>query len=315
VIQQYATTPPFQLHAVRSYIDTLERYGAAYRPWNLFRNYFWLMHAAYVANDDSLAFQAGRRMLDLAPSATKGVSASEIAAVAIGVRWALHITRGKELLDSLRKGTAAYAALHAEQFRQAMGFVPADQPYDMEAPVLDGDYWFPQTAAAEEYPRKGQVSLLVFVPDHIGREPASERLLVVLRRLTRKYPSVDLLLVTSTAGNFGPLAPPTPEREAVLSDSVFRNFHQLDPVLSITKGTFVQLDAPDSRRFYQPYRNLDAYPPSGGDLTFNNKNMKIFLIDDHRRIVDLIPADINEEGWLVRLVETVLARVAEGREQ
>jgi hypothetical protein len=156
--------------------------------------------------------------------------------------------------------------------------------------------------------------MLVFVPNRMqgGTEPST--LFSRLRRLTQKYPTVDLVLVTSTVGNFGPLEPPPPEREAMLSDSVFRNFHRLNSVTSVTKGTYVQFDAPDNRRFYQPYPNLDAYPPRAVDLSRDPKYMKVMLIDDQRRIVDLVsPSD--EEGWLMRLVETLVARTTGGRGQ
>ena len=306
-VAQYAKNPPFQLHLAQAWIDTLERSGTAYRPWNLFRNYFWLMHAAYVAGEDSLAIRSGRRMIDLAPSATKGANAQEVAAVGIGVSYALRITRGNEILDSLRKGTAAYASLYAANFRKAMGFVPTEQARDVDAPVLQGDYWFPKAAADQEYPRKGRVSMLVFMDDRTGMIPVQLQALSVVRRLSSQYPTVDLLLATSTMGFFGPLEPPTSDREAFLSDSLFRNFHRLNPVLSVAKGTFIQLEAPDNRRVYQPYANIEAYPPQME--AFRGKNLRIYLIDDHRRIVDILPANVQEEGWTMRLLAALLGRL------
>jgi len=311
VIGNLATNPPYQLRQMQAYIDTLERYGSAYRRWSLFRNYFLLMHSAYMTNEDSLALRAGERMLALAPEAMKGASPPEIAAVGIGVRGALRMTRGKELLDSLRKGTAAFATLYTEQFRKSMGFVPPSQSRDVEAAVLQGDYWFPAAAATQEYPRKGRVSILVFVPDRVSGGNGPTILLSQLRRLTKKYSTVDLVFVTATVGNFGVLEPPPSEREAFLSDSVFRSFHLLNPVTTVTKGTFVQFDAPDNRRFYQPTPNMDAYPPPAVDFYRDSKYMQFILVDEQRRIVDMVSPN-DEEGWTMQLLETLLARAAGG---
>jgi hypothetical protein len=310
VIQYYTESPPYQFHAVKMYLDTLERLGAAYRPWNLYRNYFWLMHTAYIQGEDSLAMRAGNRMFDLAPAASKGAKADELSAVGVGLLWALRITRGTELLDSLRQGTAAYGALMVANFRRALGFVPQERVWNTEAPVLQGDYWFPRTAAGQEYPRRGKISMVVFTPDR-GQNLVE---LNMLRRLSQKYPAVDLVLVTSTAGNYGPLEPPSPEREAFLSDSTFRHFHRLNAVLSVTKGTFVQLDVPDSRRFYQIYPNEEAYPPRNSAIS-GTKLSQIYLIDGERRIVDVSGMTVIDEGWTGRLIETLLARTAEGSRQ
>ena len=308
VLERYAKTGPVQFHLVEAWIDTLQRYGAAYRPWNLFRDYYWLMLAAYGEGRDSLAAKAGRRMIELAPAATKSAKAAEVMIVQRGVSGVLRLTRERELLDSLRKGTAAYAELYAAHLRQAMGFVPAGQIRNAEAAVLVGDYWFPTTAAMQEYPRKGRATLLAFVPDRMGETRDPSDLLRTLRRLSQKYPAIDQVLVTSTTGVYGPLEPQSAEREASLADSVFRHFHRLNHVLSVTKGTYVQIDAPDNRRFYQPYPNFDAYPPFGGN---GNKMNMIYLIDENRRIVDIISA--MESDIATHLLETLLARIAAGQ--
>ncbi len=119
---------------------------------------------------------------------------------------------------------------------------------------------------------------------------------------------VDLVLSTSTEGQYGPIEPPTPEREAFLSDSVFRHFHRLNSVTTVTKGSYVQFDAPDKRRFYQPYPNLEAYPPRGVDFYRDPKYWRLILVDEHQRIVDILSS--SDEGWTMQLIETLLARTA-----
>lgn len=313
VIQQYTSIPPFQTQTVIEYLDTLERYGDAYRSWNKLRDYFWLMHSAYVAKEDSVAFMAARRLLELGPEAIKGSEPPEIAAVGIGVAWAIRISRMDEILDSLRSGTSAYAALYADNLKKILGFIPSEMSRDVDAPVLEGDFWFPQTAATQEFPRKGRVSMVMFVPSRLGMNPRDVGALSVLRRLSRRYPTVDLVMVTHTVGHFGQLEPPTPEYEASVSDSVIRHFHQLTPTLSVTKGTFVQLEAPDNRRIYQPYPNYDAYPPDV--VRLGDKDFSIYIIDDHRRVVDIVTANTDEEGWVMQLIDALLTRVSGGREQ
>ncbi len=308
IVMQYAQFIPFQMGSTMAFMEKLESYGPEYRDFYKLRAYFWIALAANQANNDSLAFRAANRVLELVPLAMKGASPQEIAAVAIGAARAVRMLRGQEMVDSLRKSTSGYVSMLQNNLKQSLGYIPSNLEYGQDAPKLKGDFWFPHSASSAPLPASGKVSLVVFVPSRsnlVGNVSFLTRISVI-RRLAERYPDVQMIFASQTAGYFGPLEPPEAKVEAQLLDSLIRTFYGIkNSILTVTQGTFVQLPEPDSRRVYMSYENIDSYPPEGTD---GSKAFNLYLIDENAKVVDRITPDLEGEGWAIRLIDALLDR-------
>lgn len=306
-VLQYVKAIPFQVKATTTYMNKLESFGSNYRDLFKLRSYLWISLAAYQAAEDSVAFHTARRVLELAPSAIKDASFEESAAVSIGVGLSLRLLKGDQLIDSLRKSTSGYVNMLQANLKEVLGFIPPAMDFGKDAPILQGNFWYPSSAASGEYPAKGKISMVVFIPSTpalIGSVTDLTRL-TVIRRLSERHPDVELIFSSSTSGHFGPLEPPNSDREAALLDSLMRTFHGIKNVLTVTNGEYIQLEEPDSRRVYLNYHNNDIYPPAGDPAS---KAWKIYLIDEDRKIVDQIDPNLEGEAWASRLIDALLTR-------
>lgn len=306
-VLQYTKFTPFQLEATSAYMQDLEGYGSVYRDFYKVRAYLWILLAAYHAEEDELATKAAHRVLEVAPEAVKETSQGETFAVSIAVGHALRLLHGAELIDSLRTSTQAYANLFSSHLKQTIGFVPQTIMAGSDAPLLNGDFWYPSSASSEEYPAQGKLSMVVFIPStsNMVRNVGDLANLAVIRRLAERYPDIQVVFSSSTVGFFGPLEPPDSDREARMIDSLMRVHYGIKNVLTVTRGNFIQLDEPDSRRVYQSYRNIDEYPIRGQG---GGKLLQIYLIDENRKIVDRVTPDLQGENWAIKLIDALRER-------
>lgn len=307
-VLQYTRAVPFQANAALGYMERLDNLGSVYRDFYKLRAYTWIMLAASHEEMDDIARSAAHRVLEVAPLAVKESSGPETFAIAIGVGHALRFLYKKELIDSLRKSTDAYANLFKSHLKRAIGFVPQDIIAGSGAPVLEGDFWYPASASSKNYPSEGKLSMVVFIPSTANLANTVGRLanVAVIRRLSEKYPDIELVFSSSTVGFFGPLEPPGSDREARMIDSLMRAHYGINNVLTVTKGSFIQLEPPDNRRVYQSYPNIDAYPPANG--LPGAKMLDIYLVDENRKIVDKVSSSLGGEGWLIQLIDAVRER-------
>lgn len=306
VVLQTIKAAPFQHRTILEYLSILDSYGSVYRDFFKARAYTWLLMAARSAGNDSIADQAAKKVLETVPLA-QDVDAAEKAALGISVAIATRHVMGREMLETLRTSTSAYGDLIEKGYKQFLGFVPPDMDSGKEAPILNGDFWYPATASSGQYPATGRVSLVVFIPGTPSISVDTYATITAIRRMAQRYPDVDLVLVSNTWGHFGPLEPPDSDHEAKLIDSLMRNFHKLpNSILTVTKGDFIQLQDPDGRRVYLTFPNKDAYMPSA--LPTATIGVTVFLVDQDRKIVDRVSVTGFEEAWTVKLIDVLLER-------
>lgn len=308
-VLKYTRAAPFQADASLAYMERLNSLGSVYRDFYKLRAYTWIMIAASSNGEmDDIARRAANKVLEIAPLAVKESSAPETFAISIGVGLALRFLHKGELIDSLRVSTDAYANLVRSHFKEVLGFVPQDIIAGSDAPTLEGDFWYPASAFSRSYPSQGKLSMVVFIPSTANLVSNIDQLtkITVIRRLSERYPDMELVFSSSTVGFFGPLEPPGSDREARMIDSLMRVHYGIKNILTVTRGSFIQLDAPDSRRVYQSYPNSDAYPPVNTPST--GKMLEIYLVDENRKIVEKVSPGLGGEGWIIQLIDALRER-------
>lgn len=113
------------------------------------------------------------------------------------------------------------------------------------APPIAARYWFARQDSAPR-PRAGRVSMIVSVDHECGAQCFSYY--ATLRRIARRFPDLDIVLVAHTRGSFRLRPPPTPAEEAVLDSAYFLGALHLPGALAVDVTPFTTLPEPDGRR-------------------------------------------------------------------
>jgi hypothetical protein len=256
------------LHRARAATDRIERAAT----------YYTLMQAADNAGDTTRARRAAKWLVALADSLTKAERESEafekLGGNGIGGRLVVYsainqLTGLPTILDSLRKSTAAFVSLERGVWATVTGERPEAIPIPIgeHAPRLVADFWFPGDAAHAPRPTPGRVSLIFFVnhSDCItsgqteDAQPACAFLLSELRRLSERFPALEITIVAQTRGFFMYLKPPPPAEEADLTRQWLEGVGLKGAVLGVTSTPFWRLPAPDERRINREVPNLTSY--------------------------------------------------------
>lgn len=182
--------------------------------------------------------------------------------LAIPSEMALERLHESKLLESLAQSTQAYRDILRTLFVSELGrehawLVQREELVGSEAPPIRGDYWFPAGTEKESFPRQGRVTLVISVAPTLSGDDGSwfGPRNAVIRRMKENFPELDIVLVGKTAGFFGPIAPPLPELEAQMFDSLFMKLRGLPATVSVTRTDFIKLPPPDGRRVNQPTEN------------------------------------------------------------
>lgn len=177
----------------------------------------------------------------------------------------------QELLDSLRKSTASYAALSRSFWQRgggrlkdlSHGFGETGQPY---AP-LTADFWFGDSGQGSRGPRPtpGQVSLLIGLGDrpYICLRHGCPMDFARLRQLAQRFPDLEITLVTETGGYFAERAEQDPAKEAALLWWWVHDSRHLPGQLAVSRGSLKRLPAPDRRVLRPGPRGLAVRPQAG----------------------------------------------------
>ncbi len=202
------------------------------------------------------------------------------------------------LKDSLKISTDAYVSALVPLMRKVTrGLpVPGDTTLGTKAAPVIGDFWNPESARDTVYPRIGRVSLVISMPMVAAENLPQLASIAVLRRLVQSFPDLDIIGISGTTGYFGPLEPPSPERQAQLLHSKFVDFYKIPIVSAITDNPFWKLPDPDRRRANTPYQYPEAFTVAYASLLgwANLAGANIFntfagvLIDADGRIVDWV---------------------------
>ncbi|HEX6535719.1 MAG TPA: hypothetical protein VF041_14070, partial [Gemmatimonadaceae bacterium] len=173
------------------------------------------------------------------------------------------------MLDSLRHSTAALVALErstwATLLQERLDALPI--PTGERAPTITAEYWIPSAAGNAPRPTPGHVSLLTFLDDKdcvtvdpqgdVGDQCVSD--LAQLRRLSERFPTLDITIVSGTHGSFVWAPPPTPAEEADMIQTWLASYHIPRLTVAVTSTPFWNLPRPDGRRIDKPTQNYTNY--------------------------------------------------------
>jgi hypothetical protein len=303
VVELYMQARPVRLAAaeslltarLRSKTDRMERLKAR----------FELARVAAVAHDTVQLRPAARAVIALGDSLTPNERDSREfqewmgpSRMLIAMHWAL----GDDVfLDSLRSGTAAYAALTRAVWAEANHARPeaAPTPSGKKAPRITADFWFPRDSVPASVspvrPVPGRINVVAF----LHRDRCLEKLAALdndkhidacwmlsssLRRLADRYPLLAFTIVGRTYGYFLDAPPMSPAEEAALV-ARWAMAHRFPGVLAISSADFSRIESPDGRRVDRPDSNVTRYEFGVRQSTL----VTCFLIDQDGLVVDAVP--------------------------
>ncbi|HEU6451578.1 MAG TPA: hypothetical protein VFT57_09180 [Gemmatimonadaceae bacterium] len=287
--------------------------------------YHQLMRSATRVGDSATARRAAERIVAAADSLTRDERESdEFEKLAGGeggeqlVFDALNVLSGDDVfLDSLRQGTAAYAAIkRANWLRATKGrFEALDYPIGAKAPKLTADFWFPAGAASSPRPASGEISLIVFLPGHCMQYGSSEgtssfggcaNLFAQLHRLTKRFPDLDVTIAAQTKGHFYYEKPPSPEEEAEWIRKWMEGY-DVQGAIAVSTTPFWRLPSPDNRRIdqFDKAPNVKNYSFKG--IWRPMSGLKV-LVDQDGRIV----AATGSDSLYAQFIEVLMQRGSGG---
>ncbi|MBX6331389.1 MAG: hypothetical protein IRY91_06060 [Gemmatimonadaceae bacterium] len=284
--------------------------------------YSQLMKAADAAGDTARARRAAQWLLAVADSLTTAERESEAfdkLAHGLGGRMvvfdAMQLMLGQRmLLDSLRSGTGALRALMRNTWAQVTGERPEAMPFPIgeHAPAVTADYWIPREASGTPHPAPGRVSIVMFLDHHgclhssLWGETSDQcpPVLTALRRLSDRFPEVQVTIVTQTHGSFVYAPPPSPTEEVELIRKWLEPYaiHGLEIAVSATP--FWNLPQPDGRR-------IDKRTPNQISYSFGKswRPEGAFLVDQDGLIVSAVGLN---ESLIASYIEVLLQRQTAG---
>jgi hypothetical protein len=223
------------------------------------------------------------------------------------------------ILDSLRHSTASYVNLLQSVWAQTTGMradaLPA--PLGVRAPNLVGDYWFPPIPAGASRPSHGRVSIVEFLGRCCGPVWDEANLqggihaadLAVLRRLAKRFPDLEITLVTATQGYAWYALMATPADEAEWVNSLVKAENPPPGAeLAIATRPFWRLPAPDLRHITTPVANDTSY--SFGKRVSIGETPQAFLLDQDGLLVEVQGLARSDESKLEHLIEALFSRQA-----
>lgn len=212
----------------------------------------------------------------------------------------------RELLDSLRQNTTAYANLKRSYFESIAGRGRFNSPVGAQAPPFHADFWRPDHPETNVVPTPGKLTLMIGIPNNYQTSSFGLGQYAVIQRIARRFPMIDVIAVTSTVGFFGPLVPPPPQEEADLLYRDVVELNQLPARLGVVNTQFWRLPNPDRRRINQE-RESSADYKAVYDLLFTGGGTAL-LIDGQGFVVDTQLLRREAEPEIIQLIEAVLAR-------
>jgi hypothetical protein len=290
------------------------------------KTYSTMLIAANNVADSVHSIRAAKLIIGVADSLTVADRQSdEFERMRDGMDGSLYIydaietlTGLKTRLDSLRKSTEAYGKLERANWAQATGERPEalEMPIAERASPLTADFWFPSTASAQPHPGRGHLSLVVFL-EHTGcisqgstddAGPTVECVVRTseLRRIARRFPTLEIDIVASTHGQFMYLPPTAPAEEAALIKQMVDSLRIPGANLGVTTTPFWRLPDPDARR-------IDKELPNTAHYTFGKSwrvgSGSMFLVDSEGLIADAWRVREEELG---QFIELLLQRQSKG---
>jgi len=316
-VQLYAGAKPSRLDAADQLL--LHRAKTSGDRVQRLKTYETMLLAANNVADSVHAIRAAHLILGVADSLTVADRQSDdFERLRDGYDGSLYIydaletlTGMKTRMDSLRKSTAAYASLERAQWSKATGERgnALQIPIGERATALTADIWYPATAGSQPRPSRGRTALVVFL-EHTGcigqgstddAHPVSQcaSRLAELRRLSHRFPTLEIDIVSSTHGQFMYLPPTAPGEEAVLIKQMVDSANIPGAVLGVSTRPFWNLPAPDSRRIEKPTANETHYTFG---KTWRVGSGSMFLVDSDGVIANAWRFREEELGQFIELL-------------
>lgn len=238
-------------------------------------------------------------------------------------------------LDSLRiGGPDAYIGLKRELLKAGSGSFMAIWPaYTGEdARPVDVSFFYPQkgiprissdvtTNSDSSIPKEGRTSMVVFLLNACRRESNDGRdedvrkinssncwdVYGVLERLNKRFPDLDITLVTQTKGMMGPRLIDDPQDEAEQIRSLWHDHHKLPVNIGVSYTPFFRLTAPDYRRVdetpeYINYYFSHPFFPLGAE-----PNKIAFIISSDRKVLLRSRIDQGAEADIIEFLDALMA--------
>lgn len=297
--------------------------------------YARLMEAARDAGDTARARRAGEWVVAVADSLTQAERESEKfvtmepspntglpprggnLVVFAAVQQVLGL---RTLLDSLRHSTQAMVNLQRNMWAKIMHERPEALPLPIgeKAPLLTADDWFPHEASGTPHPAPGHVAIVEFVETSIPNACLSRDAwgvvtdgcvypLTRLRRLTDRFPGLDITLVGGTRGSYLYVPPPSPADEAELIRKWLEPYRIPNSTIAVSTRTFWNLPRPGGRRADKPTPNETAYS-FGKSWATQGGAGGLYLIDQNGIVVDVV----FNEGATFQFVDVLVHRQKDG---
>jgi hypothetical protein len=271
----YLTTRPTRLDAAERILLSRARDGAD--RIDRLDLYARLMTAANDVGDTVRARRVAGWVVALSDSLTKAERESEKfeklghgSGGKLLVFGAMNVLTGlPTMLDSLRHSTASLVALERSMWARVTGERPEalPSPVGERAPAITADYWYPAEAASTPRPRPGHVSLLILF-DHDAclkwnsagdTKDTCPMALASLRRLSERFPTLDITIVSGTHGSFLYAPPPTPTDEADMIRKWLETSRIRGAAIAVSSTPFWNLPRPDARRIDRDTPNATNY--------------------------------------------------------
>ncbi|MBX6331730.1 MAG: hypothetical protein IRY91_07775 [Gemmatimonadaceae bacterium] len=231
------------------------------------------MQVANAAGDTAQARRAARLLVNAADSLTTAERESEKFEKMGGRSFlfpaVMQLMGVPVMLDSLRRSTAALVTLERSTWAALLGESPDALPVPIgeHAPTISADYWIPAAAGNTPRPAPGHVSLILFLEDAtcITLDPNGEANdqcgaeLSMLRRLSERFPTLDVIVVSRTHGFFAWAPPMTPAEEADMLRRWIDTYHIPRLTIALTSTPFWNLPRPDGRRINKDTPNFVSY--------------------------------------------------------
>ncbi|HEU4642603.1 MAG TPA: hypothetical protein VFS44_09120 [Gemmatimonadaceae bacterium] len=323
-VESYLRARPARLDAAEQILVSRAHGGSADRMDRM-QIYAKLMTEAKGAGDTARSRRAARWIVAVADSLTPEERESDkyqemggggggrlVVFAAVQELLGLQV-----MLDSLRHGTAALVSLErnmwAEWLRERPEALPL--PIGEHAPTIAADYWLPSAAGSTPRPTPGHVSYLVFVDgvDCVQMDPLGDirdgcgPTLATLRRMSERFPTLDVTLVSGTHGHFVYAPPMTPAEEAEMLRKWLEPYHIPRLTVAVTSTPYWNLPRPDGRRIDKPTANYTSYTFGKSVKPLSNA----YLIDQDGIVITALGMG---ESDLAQFIDVLVHRQVQGGE-
>ena len=346
VVRRLASVPATNAIARGAIVDTAVMLYSGAKPVRLDAADQLLLHRAKTSSDRVARLKTYATMLIAANNVADSVHAIRAAKLIMGVADSLTVadrqsdefermrdgydgslyiydaiealTGLKTRLDSLRKSTQAYGNLERANWALATGerAEALEIPIAQRATPLTADFWYPSTASATPHPAPGHLALVVFL-EHTGcigqgssdnANPIPECVMRTseLRRLAKRFPTLEIDIVSSTHGQFMYLPPTSPSDEADLTKQLIDSLHVPGAIVGVSTTPFYRLPEPDARRIDNPTANMKHYTFG---KTWRVGSGSVFLVDADGLIANAWRVREEELG---QFIEVLMKRQSKG---